>query len=254
MDKTYLSYLFSLAGHTALVTGSSRGIGKSIAMALGRAGAKIILHGASDSETLRATLADAIREGIAAEARPADLGDIVQCERLAADCADADILVINASAQEYGHLMDFNDKAFRRMTDTNIGASFRLLKAFGPRMATKGWGRIISIGSINAAHPAPRLAIYASTKAAQKAMMLTAAQEWAANGVTVNTISPGVIATDRNAQALTNPQFAESLRSRIPAARFGTAEDCAGIVVALCSDACSYITGADIPVDGGFGL
>ena len=121
-------------------------------------------------------------------------------------------------------------------------------------MAAKGWGRIISVGSVNAGHPAPRLAIYAAMKAAQKNMMLTAAKEWAANGVTANTISPGVIATDRNSKVLADASFADPLRETIPAKRFGTAEDCAGIVLALCSDACSYITGADIPVDGGMGL
>ena len=84
--------------------------------------------------------------------------------------------------------------------------------------------------------------------------MLTAAKEWAAQGVTVNTVSPGVIATDRNAKVLSDAAFADPLRETIPAKRFGTPEDCAGLVLALCSDACAYVTGADIPVDGGLSL
>ena len=140
------------------------------------------------------------------------------------------------------------------MVRTNLRSSFALVRAFAPRMAARGWGRIVSIGSVNQAHPAPRLAIYGAVKAAQRNLMLTAAKEWAARGVTVNTVAPGVIATDRNAEVLSDAAFADPLRETIPAKRFGTPEDCAGIVLALCSDACSYITGADIPVDGGMSL
>lgn len=245
---------FDLSGRTALVTGSSRGIGRAVAFALGRAGARVIFHGASDSQALRGAVEAARAEGIAAESRTADLGDSAACDRLASDCSGADILVLNASVQSYGHVGDFDDAEFDRMVRTNLRSSFRLVRAFGPSMAARGWGRIVSIGSVNQAHPAPRLAIYASTKAAQKALMLTAAKEWAARGVTVNTVTPGVIATDRNAKVLSDPTFADTLRESIPAKRFGSAEDCAGMVLALCSDACSYVTGADIPVDGGMSL
>ena len=249
-----MTTLFSLSSRTALVTGSSRGIGRAVAFALGRAGAHVRFHGASDSPALRSAVEAGRAEGIAADAHVADLGDSADCDRLAAECADADILVLNASVQSYGHIVDFDDAEFARMVDTNLRSSFRLVRAFGPAMAARGWGRIVSIGSVNQGHPAPRLAIYASTKAAQKALMLTAAREWAAQGVTVNTVTPGVIATDRNAKVLADPSFADPLRESIPAKRFGTAEDCAGIVAALCSDACSYITGADIAVDGGMSL
>ena len=246
--------MYRLQGRTALVTGSSRGIGRAIAFALGRAGAKVLFHGASDSPVLRDAVDAARAEGIDAESRVADLGDAAACDRLAADCADADVLVLNASVQSYGHIADFDDAEFERMVRTNLRSSFALVRAFAPRMAARGWGRIVSIGSVNQAHPAPRLAVYAAVKAAQRNLMLTAAKEWAARGVTVNTVAPGVIATDRNAKVLSDAAFADPLRETIPAKRFGTPEDCAGIVLALCSDACSYVTGADIPVDGGMSL
>ena len=245
---------FTLRGRSALVTGSSRGIGRAVAFALGRAGAKVLFHGASDSPALRDAVAAARGEGIDAGPRVADLGDTAACDRLAADCADADVLVLNASVQSYGHVAEFDDAEFERMVRTNLRSSFALVRAFAPRMAARGWGRIVSVGSVNQSHPAPRLAIYAAVKAAQKNLMLTAAKEWAARGVTVNTISPGVIATDRNSKVLSDAAFAEPLRESVPAGRFGTPEDCAGIVLALCSDACSYVTGADIPVDGGLSL
>lgn len=249
MDQT-----FSLSGRTALVTGSSRGIGRAIAFALGRAGAGVAFHGASDSPALRDSVAAARAEGIDAVRRVADLGDPAACDRLAAECATADILVLNASVQSYGTLESFDDAAFDRMVRTNLRSSFALVRAFGPAMAARGWGRIVSIGSVNQARPAPRLAVYAATKAAQKNLVLTAAKEWAARGVTVNSVSPGVIVTDRNSGVLADPSFAGPLRESVPAKRFGTPEDCAGIVLALCSDACSYVTGADVPVDGGFSL
>ncbi|MBR1608975.1 MAG: SDR family oxidoreductase [Kiritimatiellae bacterium] len=245
---------FNLAGRRALVTGSSRGIGRAVAFALGRAGAEVFFHGAADSPALEESLAAARAEGIAARKTVGDLRDSQAVSRIAAEAAGADILVLNASVQSYGRIEDFDDGEFERMVMTNLRSSFRLVRLLGPAMAGRGWGRIVSIGSVNQGRPAPRLAIYAATKAAQKNLMLTAAKEWAASGVTVNTVTPGVIATDRNAKVLSDPAFADPLRESIPAKRFGTAEDCAGIVLALCSDACSYVTGADVVVDGGMSL
>lgn len=246
--------LFDLSHHTALVTGSSRGIGKAAAFALGRAGASLILHGASDSPALRATAAEAAAEGIACRVAIGDLGDPDAVARLATDCADADILVLNASVQSYGHIADFSGDEFARIFETNVRSSFQFLQAFAPRLTDRGWGRVIAIGSVNQAHPAPRLALYASSKAALRALVLTAAKEYAPHGVTVNTVTPGVIATDRNAKVLSDPAFADPLRESIPARRFGRAEDCAGAVLFLASDAASYITGADLLIDGGMSL
>ena len=245
---------FDLSGRRALVTGSSRGIGRAIAFALGRAGAEVMFHGATDSPALREAVAEARKEGVAASALVADLSSSADVASLATGSAGPDILVLNASVQSYGRIEDFDDNEFLKMVQTNLRSSFQLVKLLGPLMAESGWGRIVSIGSVNQGHPAPRLAIYAATKAAQKNLMLTAAREWAANGVTVNTVTPGVIETDRNAKILSDQSFADSLRQSIPARRFGRAEDCAGIVLALCSDACSYVTGADISVDGGMSL
>ncbi len=245
---------FDLSGRRALVTGSSRGIGRAIAFALGRAGAEVMFHGATDSPALRKAVAEVREEGVAASALVADLSSSADVASLATGSASPDILVLNASVQSYGRIEDFDDNEFLKMVQTNLRSSFQLVKLLGPLMAESGWGRIVSIGSVNQGHPAPRLAIYAATKAAQKNLMLTAAREWAAKGVTVNTVTPGVIETDRNAKILSDQSFADSLRQSIPARRFGRAEDCAGIVLALCSDACSYVTGADISVDGGMSL
>ncbi len=245
---------FDLTGKTALVTGSSRGIGKAIAFALGRAGARVYFHGSKESEALAATVAAARAEGIACETRFCDMGDADAIAALVESTADADIVVLNASSQNYGHIDDFTIDEYAWMYDTNVKGAFIMMKKFGAKLRAKGWGRIIYVGSVNQAHPAPRFAIYASSKAAGHALVLTAAKEFAPSGVTVNTLVPGVIATDRNVKALSNQEFADNLLKAIPAGRFGTAEDCAGAALLLASDAGAYITGAALVVDGGFSL
>lgn len=245
---------FDLKGQTALVTGSSRGIGKAIAFILGSAGAHIHFHGTGDSQSMRTTLAEAHSLGISCDVFYADLGSSLDVHCLSNSASDSDILVLNASVQSYGHIADFEDEEFDRILQTNLRSSFQLMKAFAPKMQALNRGRIIVIGSVNQAHPAPRLAIYASSKAACRALVLTAAKEYAPFGITVNTITPGIISTERNAKALSDPAFASSLCSSIPAGRFGTAEDCAGAVLLLASNAGSYITGANIVIDGGFSL
>lgn len=245
---------FDLKGRTALVTGSSRGIGKAIALALGKAGAKLYFHGVRESEAMTGTLNEAKLLGIDHEVIYADISKNDGVEALIKGAKNVDIAFLNASIQYYGHIEDFNDGEFEQMVNTNIRSSFKLVKAFASGMAKRNWGRIIIIGSVNQAHPAPRLAIYASTKAACRALALTAAKEYAACGVTVNTISPGVIETDRNVKVLSDQEFRKNLKSQIPAGRFGTTEDCTGAALLLASDAGSYITGIDITIDGGLTL
>lgn len=246
--------LFELKGRTALVTGSSRGIGKAVALSMGRAGAKVYFHGTHASEAMLQTLAEAKQAGIEYEVIYADISKAEGIEALAQGVQGIDIAVLNASVQYYGHIEDFSDDEFEQMVNTNLRSSFKLVKAFAPEMAKRNWGRIIIIGSVNQAHPAPRLAIYASTKAACRALALTAAKEYAGSGVTVNTISPGVIETDRNVKILSNKDFREGLVGQIPVGRFGTSEDCVGAALLLASNAGSYITGVDITVDGGLTL
>ncbi len=243
---------FSLAGRIALVTGSSRGIGLEAALALGRGGAKVFLHGAADSPALAEALKEAKREGIAAETTVADLSESGAPTALIERIGAPDILVLNASAQLYMGIGNFSAAEFDREFHTNVRASFELLRAVLPAMCENRFGRIIAVGSVNAAKPTARLALYASTKAALCNLILGCATEYGRFGITANVISPGVIATDRNREALHDSAVAAELLAQIPAGRFGTPEDCAGIIRFLASDAAAYITGADIPVSGGF--
>ena len=244
-----------LAGKTALVTGSSRGIGRAAALRLARLGAKVIFHGVTESEKLRSAVAEA---GNGAEFLTADLGNAAEVLKLAATLRERgmtpEILVLNASVQSYTGLSNFDDAEFLRIFRTNVESSCLLLRELLPEMRKKRFGRVIFVGSINGVRPTPRLAVYGASKAALMNLARTAARENAPYGITVNTILPGVIETDRNAAVLADAAFAEKIRSEIPAQRFGTPEDCAGAIAFLASEEAAYLTGAEIPVAGGMQL
>ncbi|MEA4863260.1 MAG: SDR family NAD(P)-dependent oxidoreductase [Victivallaceae bacterium] len=249
-----LKNIFSLHGKRALVTGSSRGIGHAVAMLMAEAGAHVVFHGIEMSEKLELSVKTAAAKGLSCEAVAADVSSEEGIRRLAAAAGGIDILVLNASVQTYMTVEDFNYDEFDREFHANVRASIELVRAFLPGMRERGFGRIISLGSVNQYRPAARLAVYAATKAAQNNVIMGVARIYAKYGITANNIAPGVIATDRNREVLSNETAAAQIMGLIPAARFGTAEDCAALALLLASEAGSYINGADIPVDGGMHL
>jgi NAD(P)-dependent dehydrogenase (short-subunit alcohol dehydrogenase family) len=141
-----------------------------------------------------------------------------------------------------------------RQWAVNLRETLTLTQAVVPGMAERGWGRVLGVSSVQAARPHPRMMVYAGMKAALSNMLRNLAKQVAARGVTANLISPGAMDTPRNAAAFADAGYRARALSRIPAGRFGTAEDCAGAALFLCSDAAAYVTGADIPVDGGMAL
>jgi NAD(P)-dependent dehydrogenase (short-subunit alcohol dehydrogenase family) len=243
----------SFSGKLALVTGSSRGIGRAAGLKLASCGAKVLFHGVRESEKLSSAVAEA---GNGAESITADFSNMDEVRNMAAELKKRnlipDILVLNASVQSYTGLGNFDSSEFHRMFHTNVESSCILLQELLPEMQKKQYGRVIFVGSINGIKPASRLAVYGATKAALLNVAKTAAMENAPFGITVNTILPGVIETDRNAAALSNKAFADKLKEMIPMHRFGTAEECGELIAFLASDAASYITGAEIPIAGGW--
>ena len=245
----------SLTGRTALITGSSRGIGRAAGLKLASLGAKVFFHGVKESDKLRSAVAEA---GNQAEFLTGDFGNMDVVIKIAGTLKERnlipDILVLNASVQSYTGLGNFDSGEFLRMFRTNVESSFVLLHELMPEMRKRNSGRVIFVGSINGIKPASRLAVYGAAKAALMNLAKTAALENAPYGITVNTILPGVIETDRNAAALSDAAFAETLREQIPMHRFGTAEECAELIAFLASDCAGYITGSEISISGGWQL
>ncbi len=234
----------NLTGKRALVTGSSRGIGRAIAAALEDAGAEVIRHGTKETPALTAKKPYVTGR----------LGNADELENMIAAAGEIDILVLNASTQSYQTMEEFSATDFDEHFKVNVSSSMRLIQAFLPAMQKKKWGRVLALGSVNQWKQSPRLPIYAATKSALSNVMQNCARKYAGDGITFNVLAPGVIATDRNTEALADSAIVEKLMSVIPARRFGTAEDCAGLALLLCSDAGSYITGSDIAVAGGMQL
>jgi len=246
--------LFDLAGRTALVTGSSRGIGKAIARILGQAGAKVFVHGSRPSEALDATLAEFRELGIEAAGCYADIADTAANRRLAEEVGSVDILVLNASLQYKTKWSEIDAEQFASQVNTNLRSSIELIQGFAPAMLAKQWGRIVIVGSVNQDRQHPDMAVYAATKSAGLNLCQNLARQFAPAGVTVNNLAPGVIDTDRNVAALSNPVYRQKVLDKIPSATIGTPEDCAGLALTLCTAAGRYITGQNIYIDGGMTL
>ena len=238
-------------GKTALVTGSSRGIGRAIARRLARDGYRIVIHCAQNREkadTLRAAIE---AEGGQAEVLQADLSDLAQTQARCRRLPPVDVLVLNASMQVRRPWLEIPPEECLRQLDCNFVSSLLLIQAVVPGMKAKGWGRIVAIGSVQEAKPHPEMLVYSASKAAQSNMVHSLALQLAPEGITVNNVAPGVIDTDRNAEALSDPVYAQKVTATIPAGFYGQPSDLAGIVSLLCSEEGRYITGQSIYVDGG---
>lgn len=238
----------------ALITGSSRGIGRAIAIALAGDGFDVILHCAGNVAKAEETKAQIEAGGGTAQIIQADLCDLDATRELAARAGNVDVLVLNASLQIPGKWSEIPADDCMKQIRCNFVSSLLLIQAFAPAMQEKGWGRIITIGSVQERKPHPNMLVYSASKAAQTNMVQSLALQLAEDGVTVNNIAPGVIYTDRNVEALSDPAYAQKVTATIPVGFYGEPEDCAGMVRLLCSEAGRYITGQSIYIDGGKGV
>ncbi len=239
---------------TALVTGSSRGIGKAIALRLAKDGYKVIVHGVRESEKLIKTAKEIEALGGAAEILTANLCNLSETAALAEKIKECDILVLNASLQYRNSWENITLKECEEQLNCNFVSSLLLIQAATPFMKQNKWGRIITIGSVQEAKPHPDMLIYSSSKSAQTSMVKSLALQLAKDGITVNNVAPGVIYTDRNVEALSDPEYAKIVTDSIPVGFYGEPDDCAGMVSLLCSDEARYITGQNIFIDGGKGI
>jgi 2-deoxy-D-gluconate 3-dehydrogenase len=223
----------------ALVTGASRGIGRAIALAFSEAGADVAVLARSSGALEQ--LVDEIRaSGRTALALPCD---VTQPEE-----NNAGGPVFNAP------FLDTRPEGWRRVVELNLFSVVGFCHAVGAQMVERRTGSVINIGTMGAAHPAPMVAAYCAAKAAVINLTVVLAQEWGAAGVRVNAISPGWIDTPLNAALIERPAVAEAIARRIPLQRWGEPADLTEAAVWLASDASSYVTGAEIPIDGGVGI
>lgn len=238
-------------GKRVLVTGSSRGIGRAVALQLARDGYTVLVHCAGQTEKAQQTAEEIRAAGGCAAVLRADLCRLEEIDRLAAEMGTVDALVLNASVQYRQKWEQITVEECTRQLTCNFIASMRLIQAAVPHMRAQRWGRIVTIGSVQEAKPHPDMLVYSASKAAQTNMARSLAVQLAAEGITVNNVAPGVIDTDRNAAALADPVYAAKVAATIPAGFWGQPADCAGAVSLLCSDRGRYITGQSLYVDGG---
>ncbi|WP_457791042.1 SDR family NAD(P)-dependent oxidoreductase [Anaeromassilibacillus sp. SJQ-5] len=238
-------------GKRALVTGSSRGIGRAIAIALAADGYEVLIHCAGNMQKAEETRKLIERAGHSATVIQADLCNLDQTARLVAEMGDIDALVLNASMQYRNKWEQISQDECRDQLNCNFISSLLLVQGAVPHMRTAGWGRVVTIGSVQEAKPHPDMLVYSASKAAQTNLMRSLALQLAKDGITVNNVAPGVIYTDRNTKALADPAYAQQVMDSIPVGFYGKPEDCAGIVSLLCSEKGRYITGQSIFVDGG---
>ena len=235
---------------TALVTGSTQGIGKAIAARLIKHGYRVIVHCSSDIAK-----AERVREEIGAQnAVICDLSDMRQVAALKEKTGNVDVLILNASVQYKETWENISDENLQEQLQVNFVSTVKLMQAYCPAMIKNGWGRIITIGSVNQHRQHKELSVYAATKCAVMSFVKNVAKEVAPYGVTVNNVSPGAIATPRNASVYNDEAARKRVEACIPLGRFGNVEECAGIVAFLSSDEAGYITGADFRADGGMSL
>ena len=246
--------MFDLSGKTALVTGSSQGIGFALARGLAEAGAKIVLNG-RDTGKLAAAAESLRAEGHTVDELAFDATDNAAV-KTAIDGYEAgkgaiDILINNAGMQHRTPLDEFPAEMFEKLLSTNISTVFNVGQACARHMIKRGAGRIINIASVQTALARPGIAPYTATKGAVANLTKGMATDWAKHGLNCNAIAPGYFDTPLNAALVADPDFSAWLENRTPAGRWGKVEELVGAAVFLSSDASSFVNGHTLFVDGG---
>jgi NAD(P)-dependent dehydrogenase (short-subunit alcohol dehydrogenase family) len=247
--------MFSMQGKTAIVTGSSRGIGRAIAVAYARAGARVVVS-SRKLDACEAVVREISAEGGQAIALACNISDKEQIhalvERTESAFGPADVLVCNAAVNPfYGPLSEISDAAFAKVLDVNIVSNLWLVNRVAPKMAERGGGSIVIISSIAGLTGSRVLGAYAISKAADMQLARNLALEWGKQGIRANCIAPGLVKTDFAKALWDNPKTLAAALAASPLNRIGEPEDIAGAALLLGSDAGRFITGTTVVVDGG---
>ncbi|HET8826219.1 MAG TPA: SDR family NAD(P)-dependent oxidoreductase [Terriglobales bacterium] len=244
-----------LKGRTAVITGGSRGLGEAMAKSLAEAGTQIALV-ARDRARLEAVRDSLAAHGAVAEVYVADVTREDEVSKLAdavkARFGNPQILINSAGINLRKNLVDFTLEEFRSVLDSSLISTFLMCRAFVPGMKGTGYGRVLNMSSIMSHVSLPGRAAYSSAKAALLGLTRALALELAADGITVNGISPGPIGTDMNRALMNNPEVNAQFLANLPVGRWGKVEEIGALACYLCSDAAGFITGTDILIDGGW--
>ncbi len=246
--------IFDLTGRTALITGSSKGIGLAIAAALASAGARIVLN-ARDADRLDAARAALAARGFQVDASAFDVTDADAVEAgvagIESSIGPIDILVNNAGMQHRSSFAEFPVDAWRNLMATNVDSVFFVGRAVAQRMVTRGAGKIINVCSVQSELARPGIAPYTATKGAVKMLTKGMAVDLGPHGIQVNGLGPGYFKTELTAALVADEAFTGWLSKRTPAGRWGDVEELAGAAIFLASKASSFVNGHILYVDGG---
>jgi NAD(P)-dependent dehydrogenase (short-subunit alcohol dehydrogenase family) len=246
--------LLDLTNKTAVVIGGTSGIGLTLARGLAQAGANVVPTGRRE-DLVGKTAAEIVALGHRSLAQTCDVTDNASIERLLqsvrAEFGSVQILVNCAGRTKKMPTLDFPESEWDTILETNLKGTLRACRVFGRHMIEQHYGRIINIGSLSSLVGLFEVAAYGASKAAVASLTKTLAIEWAASGVCVNALVPGVLRTDLNAALLDGTERGKEFLLRTPMRRFGKLEELVGAAVFLASDAASFVTGHLLVVDGG---
>jgi gluconate 5-dehydrogenase len=240
-----MNALFDLTGRTALVTGSTRGLGLALARALAGAGARVAVNGRT------AEACEAVAAELGGVAAPFDVTDEDAVAAGVAAVGRVDILVNNAGIQLRRPLQEFSLDEWRSILDHNVTSAFLVSRAVVPQMIERGGGKIVNTCSIMSEVARETIGAYTASKGALKGLTRAMCADWARHGIQANGIGPGYFRTELNASLEADPVFDAWLRGRVPAGRWGEPEELGGAVVFLASAASDYVNGQILYVDGG---
>lgn len=247
--------LFDMTGKVALITGSTKGIGRSIAEEMARLGAKVVIS-SRKAEACKQVANELKSQGFEAMAIPCHVGKKDDLQNLVNKTNEAwgtiDVLVCNAATNPvYGPTSEMTDEAWDKIMDTNVKGSFWLTNMVLPQMAEQGEGAVVMLSSIAGIRGNTTIGTYGVSKAAEAALARNLAVEWGPKGVRINSIAPGLIKTDFAKALWEDPVRVKRAEDKTPLRRIGDPVDIAGLAVFLSTKASAYITGQTIVADGG---
>ena len=247
--------LFDMTGKVAVITGSTKGIGRSIAEEMARLGAKVVIS-SRKADACEQVANELKEQGYEAIAIPCHVGKKEDLQNLVDKTNEAwgsiDVLVCNAATNPvYGTTAEMTDEAWDKIMDTNVKGTFWLTNMVLPQMAGKGEGAVVLLSSIAGIRGNTTIGTYGVSKAAEAALARNLAVEWGPKGIRVNSIAPGLIKTDFARALWEDPERLARAENQTPLRRIGTPEDIAGVALFLATDASAYVTGQTIVADGG---